>query len=454
MFDDIKIKNLFSKHTEYLIEYNDISKISSIDLDGHINRIFINIRDFEFYKKNSDYKKYSIYFAVFDEKKKEYIDYTTLLNVELNNNNLIINKRKRIIKIINSLNYKQNSSLKFIFTIIPIAKNFKEILYDFEYIFYKNHDKNNYDLFWNKMKSSFVFLLKGLIFILITVFPLAIYAFLIEKAGFVESLIDIGIITNTISHIIFSSLFYFWDNLLIVFILCMVFIPIYIIFILYLNTYLICKLPIAIKKALNNLLCTCKYDYTLEEIEIKRENKSFKNELLYIFTFNFLFKFTLAFLIILLLFINIFILSELINFTKNNKQVSKNSFIKNTAEYYISRSAFPQISKIHIYDKYKKSIILNKTILIMGYDKIFTYYYSIEDVVNILNKNTIALEKYASKNKTISFNKIYKNFIIGNINNSNIKFLKNDSYQIENIDNKLEFKIDIIITDKKINLNI
>jgi len=435
-----KINNLFSKYQKYIIEINDISEISEIDSDGNINKILLNL---SILNNLTNYNNFSIYFTIFDEDTNSYIDYSTLLNVNSDNNIIKISKHKAIIN-----KFFKQKSKKYLFAIIPLTKEYKNIIIKFEDTLFKTNTYDN-----NKFKeickiTQFIFdliLYKAIPFITLVVLPLYVYSFLIDDVGLVESLIDITTISNVTIQILLTSIFYIWEYIMYIFIAGIISIPIYILVIFY--TAMLCMyfIPIVVKKLLNNLLCENKYDYTSEQIGMFRDKKMLKNEILSMFSYKFIYRYSLGFLVSVFTLFLIFLLSQI---NIQNKDIQNKNIVEIVSNYYLSQSAFPQLAKI------TQSNDKNKVVLIMGYDKIFTYYYSISTIERIINdKNHI--KEYFDKNKnikSIEFDKLFKKYIIGKIKNSDIKFIKNNDYKIIPLNNTLYLNKNIIVKGNNISI--
>lgn len=283
------------------------------------------------------------------------------------------------------------------------------------------------------------------IFILILI-PANIYHFLINNLGFVDSLIDISTINTSFIYLFNATMQIFLKYILYIFLGMIVFIPIYTILSINFSFwfyFIMNKFFYFIKEL---LLCKKneQYKLILDRVNCKRAIKD-SIPFLKLFKFPAYYFFSiLLYTLGIILFILSFFISQIIDANKNNNQ---NTFISIGAYNYMNYSAFPRMLKI-IHKEYKND---SKIVLFMGYDKTYSYYYDIEYLNKILfTYKKEEIKKFIDdKNNNIFFEDIFKTFIIGKINNSNINFIKNDMYDIVNI-NKLKIDLNFLLKEKKI----
>lgn len=435
MINKKKFDELFIQKSKYLNikNKNDIINHCCQYNEHNIINIILELKDFEFYKESKEIKKVMIYFAVYNNFTKEYLDYATCGWKNLDEQ-IIISKNSSLLQTLNKyINF--NSNLSFKFLLVPIIEENKEYLLNLEKYFYKseNFSMNKSEETKNKIKITFsVLFYKILPLFILVLIPANIYNFLINNLGFVDSLIDISRISTSFIYLLNETINFLIEYIIYFFIGMIIFIPLYAVLTIYSSFYfyfIVNRIYQFIKEFLS-----CKKEnqneIILEKINFKRTIKDGIPLLKLFKTFEYYFLSSLIYILIVLFISLTFFISQI----KQTNNVNNNSdtLISISAYQYMQYSAFPKMSKI----KLKDINNTEKTVLFMGYDQTYSYYYDETYINDILsNYKKEELEKLINKHNSIFFQDIFKIFLVGKIKNSNIKAIKNDLYDFVNIDN-------------------
>lgn len=446
MIEKKKVDDLISSNKNYLksIKKSELEKYINRDVNSKILNIELNLHEFKFYKnsKNREIEKVMIYFIIYDERNKKYLEYSTFSNLDMKDSLMLKDSTTIVKKISKFIDY--NSDLIFNFIVIPIKKENNNKIFLLEKAFYKadSIDNNHYVYVIDRLKQILLFLINKIfpLFILIII-PVNIYIYLIEYIGLVDSLIDISVISTSFIYLLNSVLNLLKENLFFVFIGLIFFIPIYGILIIctgYIFTLFFTKIYILFRKfilsetEINYYIVTKKINLIRTKRDLIPLFKVFKNYKYYSLTF---FTYIVSFLILAL----VFFIDQTTIENKNK------TIISISANNYLTFSAFPRIV-------YIKNDNESKKVLFMGYDRVFSYYYELDYIENILKKYEEEeieriLDKYG--NNIIEFKTIFELFIVGKINNNNIKAIKNDMYKIcDNLNSNIDR--DEILINKKL----
>lgn len=435
MLNNKKFNALFEEKKEYsfIKTREEIKEYINKDSEGNIINLKLELKNFDYFT-SKEVKKVMIYFAVYNEDTKEYLDYSTFSNKD-KNEEIILSKHCTIIKEINQyINFDANLLFKFL--IVPLIEENKEYLFSLEKYFYKsenfNIDKSEENI--NKVKLTFSMMFYKVLplFILILI-PANIYNFLINNLGFVDSLIDISTITTSFIYLLNGTINFVIKYIIYFFIGMIIFIPIYAIITIYFGFYFsffISKIFHLIK-----ILLYCEknnqHEFILEKINFKRAIKDTLPILMLFKSFKYYLLSSLIYTLIIIFLTISFFISQIIDTNNNNNKI--NTVISIGAYQYMQYSAFPKISKI----KYKNDNYKDRIVLFMGYDKAYSYYYDIDYINNILSSyKKEEIDKFIKDNNdSITFENIFRVLLVGKINNINIKAIKNDMYEFFNIDN-------------------
>lgn len=446
MINTKKFDELFCEKKEYLFSKtkNEIEPYIYRDNNQNITTLILNLKDSELYK---NMQKVIIYFAAYNNRTKEYLDYSICGTRDFTEE-IIISKNHSFLELLNKfINY--NTDISFKFLIVPIINENKEYIYSLEKYFYKseNFSMNKTEETINKIKYTLSLLFYKIFpFFILVLIPANIYNFLINNLGFVDSLIDISRISTSFIYLLNETISFLIEYIIYLFIGMIIFIPIYAVLSIYFSFYFYFIINRIYKFIIKFLSCKKENEneIILEKINLKRAIKDAVPLLKLFKTFEYYFLSSLLYILSVLLISLTFFISQI----KQTNNINNNSdtIISISAYQYMQYSAFPKMTKIKLKDENNTE----KTVLFMGYDQIYSYYYDDSYINDLLfNYNKDELEKLINKYNSIFFQDIFKIFLLGKIKNINISIIKNDMYDFSNIDN---FKIDskIFLEKRKI----
>ena len=136
MINNRKFDELFNDKTEYLCvkTKDEIKEYVNRDNEYNIINLKLELKKFDFFN-SKEIKKLMIYFVVYNESTKEYLDYSTYSNKD-KNEEIIFPKNSTIVKKVNQyINYDANLSFKFL--VVPLIEDNKEYIFSLEKYFYK-----------------------------------------------------------------------------------------------------------------------------------------------------------------------------------------------------------------------------------------------------------------------------------------------------------------------------
>lgn len=372
----------------------------------------------------------------------------------LDSSNLIFNNITYLKFLDNLIKNGSTKEYQIHFILIPINKKNYLNLFNFEKLF--NNDLLNINIDTKKitefLNKSFLNLTK-LTILMITLLSIFTYIYLIKSAGFVDSIIDLSIISTTITYIFVNLFDNFKENIFIALISFLLFTAILIITA---PKEIQIFISIYIKKILGFILYNCyetikfilcchskkcnkldKFFYVFKETKEKKlldsiayniSKKNIKSFKISSF-FNFIYIALVLFILYIFVFFSYFVFNQISESV--NKSYKYYSYVPLISQEYISYSAFPTIKLLN-----------NNHVIIMGYDNINMYYYNEKKISDIFktmknenenekiskdkkeeNARRLRKYKYCILKKNNTFQTFYTTILLGNIDNSNIKFI-------------------------------
>lgn len=447
MIDNKKFDELFHEKPEYLIEKTQ-DEIKDYILKSEeklsVMNLILKLNEFSFLKYAKSVQKMIVYFAIYDKDSKEYLEYSTYIKYNIQNE-IDLPKNSNIVKKIDTY-INSNKNLTFKFLAVPVVTENEDYILSLEKYFYKsslaldNEENQQYNNTVKFTKSMLSFLYtKVLPLFILVIIPTYIYVYLIKDIGLVDSLIDISIVTTTVLYVVYETINLIKSYLFFIVIGFIVFIPIFAIANILYNSFLelvfgqvIYFIMTKIKKTNESL----EHNVILEKIKFKRSIEDVKLLFTIFKSLKYYYVSLLVYTLVISILFLIFFISQISNIKNDN-----HTFISLSAQEYIQHSAFPKLAEIDLRNSCENS----KIVLFMGYDKTYSYYYDLNYINSIiLESSNENFDKFITsynnkiEMKYLKFQDIFKYFLIGKLDNSKISAVKNDMYDFHNI---YDFKV-------------
>ena len=203
MINTKKFDELFSEKEEYsfIKTKEEIETYVCKDNEQNIISLILDFKDFDLYKNSKNIQKVIIYFAIYNNRTKEYLDYTICGTRDFTEQ-IIISKNHSFLQLLNKfINY--NTDISFKFLIVPIINENKKYVFSLEKYFFKPEKLSDNEEIIKIVKNTFSLVLTKLLPLLILVLiPANIYNYLISNLGFIDSLLDISLISRTFVYLL------------------------------------------------------------------------------------------------------------------------------------------------------------------------------------------------------------------------------------------------------------
>jgi len=433
----MNVIKVLEKYSDWFVEYSK-EQIYNHSIKNDVGKLKELTLNLSYFKKisqlNLEKKDVVIYLVILKKNTNEVIDYTTLSDVTINNCFAKIKK-----SILNTLN-NNFDDYKFMFSIIPIQKQYKEQLDIFENAFYKQSLMFDFNTKEKKKRNflNFFPIPIALFSIVFTAIQVFFFQYLINKLGFVDSIVENFTISNSIIGYLLTFMNEHFFIILMIYFLLLTFVFIFVSILgITEGLYSILVIFFNIVKVILNKIFQTKFQldshiFIKQRLHSKRTFMDWIKQVRIVLTWHILYKSFISYILFVLIIIAFFISIV----SKDNLYDNRLNMFEKVLENYLSASAFPSVCKM-INDKEE-----DKIVLVMGYDKVYTYYYEYEYINNILKDIGFKdLEKTDMKDyEPIAFYKVFIRYISQKINNSEIQFVKNTDYKIEKIEKKYYVK--------------